>query len=288
MLSIIIPCKNEEKNLAVMLRSIKEQTFTDYEIIVAVSADTTDGTREVAASFGARVVVGGMPGTGRNRGAEVAKGDTFLFLDADGMLPDPWFLQMTVAEFQKRRLSIGTCLLEPMSDKVADKIFHDLFNFFILLTRDFAPHAPGVCIYVLRSIHEAIGGFDEEIRLAEDSDYACRAAKLGKFGVLRSSKITVSVRRLDRDGRLNVYTKLVLAEIYMRTKGQIKTDAFNYRFDHWREEHKTATQEIKERWDKLAKKAKAGAGRLKVSLNKEMKMTKRPRSKRPARKRKSV
>lgn len=275
MLSICIPCKNEGKNLPVMLRSIKEQTFTDFEVIVAVSPDTTDDTRKVAASFGARVVVGGMPGTGRNRAADVAKGDLLLFLDADGMLPDPWFLQMTVAEFQKRRLGVATCLLEPMSDKVADKIFYDLFNFFVLMTRDFAPQAPGACIYAQCSVHQAIQGFDEEIRLAEDSDYAFRAAKKFRFGVLRTSKIPVSVRRLDRDGRLNVYTKLIMVEIYKRTKGQIKTDIFNYRFDHWDEAHKTAGQEIKERWARIARQAKKSAVKLEKTLKKPIRKRRR-------------
>ncbi|MCK4891044.1 MAG: glycosyltransferase family 2 protein, partial [Candidatus Pacebacteria bacterium] len=35
MLSIIIPTKNEEKYLPKLLRSIKKQSFKDYEIIVA-------------------------------------------------------------------------------------------------------------------------------------------------------------------------------------------------------------------------------------------------------------
>ena len=81
-LSIIIPCKNEEEQLPKLLASIKRQTFTDYEIIVA-DAHSKDRTREIAESFGARVVEGGMPGPGRNKGALQAQGTHLLFLDAD-------------------------------------------------------------------------------------------------------------------------------------------------------------------------------------------------------------
>jgi glycosyltransferase involved in cell wall biosynthesis len=66
-LSIIIPAKNEEKLLPTLLESIREQSFTDYEIILA-DANSTDDTRKLAASYGVRVVQGGMPGPGRKMG----------------------------------------------------------------------------------------------------------------------------------------------------------------------------------------------------------------------------
>src|SRR5687767_6578001 len=103
MLSIIIPTYNEEEYLPFLLRSIQAQSYKDYEVIIA-DASSTDKTRAIAAEFGARVVQGGLPGAGRNRGAEAAKGENLLFLDADVILPDPWFLQMTVGEFEKRKL----------------------------------------------------------------------------------------------------------------------------------------------------------------------------------------
>ena len=45
--SIIIPTYNEEEYLPVLLDSIKEQDFNDYEIIVA-DANSSDRTREIA------------------------------------------------------------------------------------------------------------------------------------------------------------------------------------------------------------------------------------------------
>ena len=79
MLSIIIPTYNEEEVLPNLLRSIKEQDYKDYEVVVA-DAKSTDKTREIAQKFDCRVVDGGLPGEGRNHGAEAAKGDRFLFL----------------------------------------------------------------------------------------------------------------------------------------------------------------------------------------------------------------
>ena len=76
--SVVIPTLNEERDLPVLLDSLKKQTFRDFEIIVG-DAGSKDKTREIAESHGARVVQGGMPGVGRNRGAAVANGE-YLFL----------------------------------------------------------------------------------------------------------------------------------------------------------------------------------------------------------------
>ncbi len=95
MLSIIIPTYNEEEYLPYLLRSIEAQSYTDFEVIVADNG-STDTTAKLATDSGARVVSGGNPAEGRNSGAAAAKGENLLFLDADVILPDPWFLQMTI------------------------------------------------------------------------------------------------------------------------------------------------------------------------------------------------
>jgi glycosyltransferase involved in cell wall biosynthesis len=231
MLSIIIPTYNEERYLPYLLRSLVAQTTKNFEIIVADN-HSKDKTREIARTFGARVVDGGMPSDGRNAGAAVAKGDILLFLDADVILPDPRFLEDTVAEFRQRKLGSATCKVQPMSEKKIDLYLHEAFNYFMWVTAALRPHAPGFCIFARKTVHKAIGGFDPEIKLAEDHDYAERSAKYGKFGILKSHKIPVSVRRLDKDGRFQTAAKYLAAEVYMVTKGKIKSDIFKYRFGY--------------------------------------------------------
>jgi glycosyltransferase involved in cell wall biosynthesis len=237
MLSIIIPTYNEEEYLPFLLRSIMAQTYKDFEVIVADN-HSTDRTRAIAQEYGATVTDGGNPAGGRNKGAAVSKGEILLFLDADVVLPDPWFLQMTVAEFEKRQLGAATCRVQPLSDKKVDKIFHAAFNYFLWVTAATTPHAPGFCIFARRSVHEALKGFDVDIKLAEDHDYVNRASKIAKFGILKTYKIPVSVRRMERDGRFNIAMKYLLAELYMRTKGNIKSDIFNYTFGYTKGKHK--------------------------------------------------
>jgi glycosyltransferase involved in cell wall biosynthesis len=274
-LSICIPAVNEEKYLPALLQSIEEQTFRDYEVIVAVDPRTKDRTEELAREMGAAVTVGGpSPAIGRNRAAAPATGEVILFLDSDVVLPDPRFLEATVAELDERGLDFATCQIDPRSDRLVDRVFHDAFNYFLLMTAARMPHAPGFCIFVRRRVHEALRGFDESIKLAEDHDYVMRAAKIGKFGVLRSFKIPVSVRRFDRDGRFNIARKYLLAELYLRTKGRVNEKDIHYDFNHYDEERITAAKEMKRQFESVAKLAQAKARKLNEILKREMKRPK--------------
>ncbi len=84
-LSIIIPTFNEESYLPHLLESIKRQDFSDYEVIVA-DAGSKDSTRDIAQEWGCKVVEGGLPSVGRNRGTEAASGEYLLFFDSDVFL----------------------------------------------------------------------------------------------------------------------------------------------------------------------------------------------------------
>src|ERR1035438_5499991 len=126
MLSIIIPTVNEERFLPYLLKSLKEQTFNDFEVIVADS-NSTDATRSIALKSGARVVKGGLPARGRNNGAKVARGEWLLFLDDDVILPRD-FLERTMAEIQKHDFSVATCLIDPLSDRRIDRFLHGVGN----------------------------------------------------------------------------------------------------------------------------------------------------------------
>lgn len=230
MLSIIIPTYNEETLLPLLLNSIKAQSFKDYEIIVADN-QSTDKTTQIAEEHNCVIVEGGLPGKGRNCGAMVANGDTLLFLDADVILP-PTFIEDILAEYKNKEYGVATCRIDPISNRWIDFFLHWCYNTFIVLAVMFCPYAPGFCIIADKKIHKALMGFDEAIMLGEDSDYVQRAGKISKFGILKSHKVPVSVRRFDRDGRFNISVKYILSGLYMFFVGNIKSDIFKYTFGY--------------------------------------------------------
>lgn len=84
-LSIIIPALNEAQGIAGLVTGLAER-FPDAEIIV-VDDGSTDGTGDVAAECGARVVRHPYRkgnGAAVKSGARAAAGDIFVLMDADG------------------------------------------------------------------------------------------------------------------------------------------------------------------------------------------------------------
>jgi 4,4'-diaponeurosporenoate glycosyltransferase len=90
--SIIVPARDEERNIGTLLESLRSQSLPPLEVIV-VDDGSKDRTAEIARSLGARVVQGKpLPSgwTGKNwalaQGVQASRGDVFLFLDADTFL----------------------------------------------------------------------------------------------------------------------------------------------------------------------------------------------------------
>ncbi|MDD5650360.1 MAG: glycosyltransferase [Candidatus Nanoarchaeia archaeon] len=230
-LSIIIPTLNEEENILKLLISIKKQSFKDYEIIVADN-NSEDKTKSIAKKFKTKIVAGGLPPKARNNGARVARGEYLLFLDADVILSNN-FLNDVINEFEKRKLDIATTYVEPITNNFSIKIQHSIYNFWMFLMQKIDPHAPGFCILTKKSIFEKVNGFDETIKLAEDHAYMRKAFRnKAKYGILKSKKILVSVRRFNTEGKIKLIIKYFLAMLHRIFIGEIKSDVFKYGFKH--------------------------------------------------------
>lgn len=233
MLSIVIPALNEEKHLPHLLASIKKQDFKNYEVILA-DAGSKDKTLQAAKDFGCKVVSGGLPAKGRNKGAEAAKGSLVLFMDADNILTSPSFLKSLIEEFEKRKLGLAAFPIYPVGKKI-DKIIYKTYNEFIRLSR--FPSAFN-SVLVRKDIFEKVGGFDESVKLAEDHYFAWQASKHGKFGFIKAPPVLTSARRFEKEGRLVTYSKSFLAGAYILFFGPIRSDIFKYRFDCYNEKDK--------------------------------------------------
>jgi len=229
-ISIIIPTLNEELYLSYLLGSLSNQTFKNFEVIVA-DAGSKDKTKEIAENWGAVVVEGGRPANGRNNGVKEAKSDLLLFLDSDVILP-PNFLKELLDLFNKKGFNCASCFIDPISDKKIDEAISGLRNIYYTGMQTVRPQAPGFCIFIEKHLHMKINGFDEEIEMNEDWDYVSRAGKFGKFGFLKELKVPVSMRRFERDGHIRVLSQKILEGTYINLFGNIKKDnpLFSYCF----------------------------------------------------------
>ncbi|MWC28813.1 glycosyltransferase family 2 protein [Paenibacillus sp. MMS18-CY102] len=166
--SVIIPARNEEQNLPVLLESLQAQSAPPYEIIV-VDDFSEDQTRAIAQQYGVRVIVNSaLPEgwTGKSwavwNGYLHAAGDVLVFLDADIRLqPHALASLLHVRERFKGVISVVPYHhAERMYEKLA--LILNMLGIFAF-TSMFERHNPrkglyGSCIIALREDYERING----------------------------------------------------------------------------------------------------------------------------------
>jgi glycosyltransferase involved in cell wall biosynthesis len=253
-LTVVIPTLNEAERLPRLLDLLATQTRPPDAVVVA-DAGSTDETRQIAEARGAVVVDGGKPAVGRNAGAALAATELILFLDADDE-PDADFIRRAVSEFVDRGLSCAAGQVEPVERDPQNLLACEFVNLYLQLMQCIAPHAPGFCILIRRNVHEAIGGFDETVVLAEDHEYVQRAAKVGKFRVLRTAAMPTSMRRIEKEGLVRLAFKYIYCETYAVTGRPIRDVPFDYEFASFGEGAKDPSllplPRLKEQLEKLA------------------------------------
>lgn len=120
--SVIVPVYQAEKLLEKCIRSVLEQTFTDWELIL-VDDGSRDRSGEICdnfAGFDERISVihqaNGGVSAARNAGIDMASGQYIAFLDSDDfMLPD-MLKKMDDAISETGCDSVGCCHLNVFSD----------------------------------------------------------------------------------------------------------------------------------------------------------------------------
>lgn len=248
LISVLIPCLNEEGVIGRLLGDLQANTLQDFEVVVCDNG-STDGTTEEVRRFAEvdpRIHLVQLSERGvsraRNAAASHARGQYLLFLDADARL-DPDFLQGAMEQAQGRGLDVATFLLRATSRRWIDGLLRRLANLMISLLSRFNPTAPGMAGYLVRrEAHERSGGYDEAMSFGEDVDYLRRAAVGMHFGVIGTVRPWVDLRRLELEGRWSVAKRLLLGTWYQRGGRKIHQLPFEYRFGHYRKHKKDQQQ----------------------------------------------
>ncbi len=233
--SIIIPTLNEEHYSPTLLSCLPRQTFRDFEVIVC-DGTSGDKTIEVAAKFQDTLpkltIVNNLKRNvsfQRNRGAKIAQGNYLYFMDADVTIPS-YFLKSLHKNIINKKISVATTWLVPDSKHPADEAMIFLTNIIVDASRYLdMPFAPGFNIIVKKDVFTKIGGFKEHVIHAEDHHFVKEAQAKGYLlSVFREPKLTASLRRLRREGRLTVARKFAKATFYILLRGPITKDIFDY------------------------------------------------------------
>lgn len=164
--SVIIPARNEERNLPRLLADLERQTYSAFEVIV-VDDDSDDRTLEIASSFPVKTLrVETVPEgwLGKNWACHVgylsSRGSLLVFLDADVRL-HPAALEALVARAVQSPKVISVqphFLARSLSDSVG-LLFWLVGSFAVVSKPVGRPEGLfGACIAIFRSHYESVGG----------------------------------------------------------------------------------------------------------------------------------
>jgi glycosyltransferase involved in cell wall biosynthesis len=209
--SVIVPTWNEAKYLPALLDSLRHQTRPPLEILVADSG-STDGTQEAAEARGALVLEGERrgPGEGRNRGAHAARGDPFVFVDADCVAP-PDLLETIDAAMDEPGVIGGATGFMPAHGNIMERALFFLANGYQrAMTLWGYPHNAGYCFFFRREAFQDLGGLREDMLLNETHDLALRSRSLGRFVILPRT-VQTSMRRFRTYGYARTIVKEYIA-----------------------------------------------------------------------------
>jgi glycosyltransferase involved in cell wall biosynthesis len=211
--SIIIPTYNREKIIPRAIKSILNQTFTDYEIII-VDDGSVDKTDQVVRSFNDnRIKYHKTTNFGvahaRNYGIKMANGDYIGFLDSDDLMEHNHLL--TAHTFIKEEKSPEVIHLNfswgsedktvTHNNKLPLSLPKDIFNTCSLHVN---------CIFLKNEIAK-VNHFNEsrDLMFAEDWDFFIKLATRFKIHLL-DKKTTYLIDHADRSMRDFDETKWVL------------------------------------------------------------------------------
>ena len=195
--SVIIPVYNKEKFIENTIKSVLQQSFSDFELILVDDGSTDNSIIKIQQFSDSRITYytkeNGGASSARNFGLEKAKAKFITFLDADDYwYPD--FLQemaSSIEEFPNHK--IFSAAIEVESDKV---VFPSQYSIKKSSEREIVDYFVASmkttiictsCAVFEKSVFEKVGHFDTEIKSGQDTDMWIRMGL--EFPVVFSWKI---------------------------------------------------------------------------------------------------
>jgi glycosyltransferase involved in cell wall biosynthesis len=188
-LSVIIPCRNGADTIATQLDALAGQSWSEAWEVVVADNGSTDSSVATAARYRGRlpnlqiVDASGRRGAAyaRNVGARAASGTALAFCDADDAVGVGWLAAMGEAlsqhDFVASRFDIEQ--LNPLWIQENFRSLAQQHGLQKVVYPPYLPHAGGSGLGVKRTLHEAIGGFDESLLRLMDTDYCFRVQLTG-------------------------------------------------------------------------------------------------------------
>lgn len=205
--SVIIPVYNRIDEVDDLLKSLSQQTFTDFEVIIVEDGSSQpcdDAVKRYADSVDVKYYFKSNEGRSiaRNYGMERASGEYFIFFDSDCVIPQGYFQHLDDA-LKERPLDCfgGPDAAHDSFTPTQKAINHSMTSFLTtggirggkISLEKFTPRTFNMGYS--RKVYERVGGFRE--MFSEDIDMSTRIRNAGfSIGLIHSAPV-YHKRRVD-------------------------------------------------------------------------------------------
>jgi len=232
-ITIVIPCKNEKDIILKTLDLLNYQSDI-YNVKVIVCDASNDGITKMSLmdrleyqsnsdSFELYLMDGGLPAKARNNGFKLVTTPYVLFIDADVFLLDPKTIKRAFLKIYKNNLDLVTTKFR--SDNGKYNYIYKTFDFLQMISKWSTPFCLGGFMMIKSKTFAQLGGFDEEIKIAEDYQFS-KQIKPRKFGRINNVVFTPP-RRFENKGLLYM-TKIFLGSFFNHNNKSYFTKDKNY------------------------------------------------------------
>ena len=170
MITIVVPCKNEENYIAHLLTHLRNQMIGSTRIIIADCS--TDNTREVIqimkSELNVEIIQGGPVSLAKNNGARLVTTPYILFIDADVRFFKDTVIRDAVNLIESKNLDLIGLNIKCYDNDLRAKIGFTAFNLINNVLKYISPFAVGAFMLTRRDRFEQLGGFPEQMSTSED------------------------------------------------------------------------------------------------------------------------
>jgi glycosyltransferase involved in cell wall biosynthesis len=235
-LSIIIPVKNEARNIALCIESFQSAVREGWAEILVIDNFSADDTKSIAESMGVRVIQQGPErSTQRNRGWKEAQGDYVFFVDADMRVPEATLrevqgkITLTEAQRHGEEKVIQDKILGTGNRTVIDALYvrevRAGTSWWIKVRNFERSFYDATCIdglrIIKRSILEQVSGYDENLFAAEDWDMDRRILAM-------TSHVTLTDGHLIHDEGVFSFSRHLKKKAYYSTNFSAYLDKWGH------------------------------------------------------------
>ena len=220
MTSVNIPCFNSSRFISQTLRSVLDQTWRDFEIIIMDDGSTDDTREKVGAFHDSRIKYFYKANEGlsetRNKGIVASCGEYIAFLDHDDLwVPEKLKKQMAAFENDK---DVGVVFADAYIFKDGKKekatyfqrcgprrgfIFDDL----LLERSNFIPLSS---VMMRRQVFDRVGHFKKEYKIGEEYELFLRAADKYRFDYIDEPLAIIRMHEGNFSNRKELFVKEAL------------------------------------------------------------------------------